>query len=368
MKRIAWIVTGCLLLASTQAASTESRGDSCDADADSKIQLPACLNLADMYLNDTYKELMSINFPLLDEYEKVALRREQLAWLHKRDGECHLKSSQASDTSETWLNEIASDKAKAHCFSVLTIKRNNELNLIIKAKNDEIEKARKLPISPVSETAAPDIPRTGKSLLDFVPRGFVIYEKVQADFNGDQRMDVALVLRPVLAKEFDPRPLIILLEQPGGGYVLSARNDYIAPTGLSSGIANPHGADVLKSKERSLLVQNYGGASPTLFGTVYEFRMIKTNWFFIAKDVWGTNTENEIGMCDGNDAPKPPVGWNCAKHNIHTDFRSGTETETWSFYNKNTQAERVKNRQQKIERHELQRFEEIQPEKDDSGS
>lgn len=356
------------MLASTHAVGNASLGESCDADADSKTQLPACLSLADTYLNDTYKDLMSVNFPLLDEQEKVALRSEQMAWLHKRDSECHLKSSQQFDSREAWLDEIASDKAKAHCFSVLTIKRNNELNFTVKAKNSAIESAQKIPASQSNKTiVAPELPRTGKSPLDFVPKGFVIYEKVQADFNGDRLKDIAIVLRPVLTREFDPRPLIILLSQPEGGYVLSARNDYIAPTGLSNGIANPHGADVLKSKGRSVLVQNYGGASPILFGTVYEFRMIRTNWFLVAKDEWGTNTENEIGMCGGSKDPKPPSGWNCAKHNIHTDFQSGMETETWSFFSEKTQEERVKSRKRKIEHHELQRFDQIQPEKDDNG-
>jgi uncharacterized protein YecT (DUF1311 family) len=114
MKRIAWIFMGCLTLVSTQAVGEVSRNESCDADADSKIQLPACLDLTDRYLNDTYKDLMSVDFPLLDEYEKTALKSEQRAWLHRRDSECHLKSSQQFDSSEAWLNEIATDKVKAH--------------------------------------------------------------------------------------------------------------------------------------------------------------------------------------------------------------------------------------------------------------
>jgi hypothetical protein len=82
----------------------------------------------------------------------------------------------------------------------------------------------------------PVIPSSGETVEAFVPRGFHVHSRKDADFNGDGLIDVVLVLEgddEVLRYE-QPRPLVVLFAQPGGGYGLSVRSDevvYTAPLG-----------------------------------------------------------------------------------------------------------------------------------------
>ena len=81
------------------------------------------------------------------------------------------------------------------------------------------------------------IPSSGESIEAFVPGGFHIHSRKDADFNGDGLVDAVLVLEAddeVLRYE-QPRPLIVVFAQPGGGYRLSVRSDdvvYTAPLGV----------------------------------------------------------------------------------------------------------------------------------------
>lgn len=83
----------------------------------------------------------------------------------------------------------------------------------------------------------PVIPSSGEAIEAFVPRGFHVYSRKDADFNGDGLVDAVLVLEgddEVLRYE-QPRPLVVLFAEPGGGYRLAVRSDevvYTAPLGV----------------------------------------------------------------------------------------------------------------------------------------
>ena len=88
-----------------------------------------------------------------------------------------------------------------------------------------------------AQADAPVIPSTGETVEAFVPRGFHVHSRKDADFNGDGLVDAVLVFEgddEVLRYE-QPRPLVVLFAQPGGGYRLSVRSDevvYTAPLGV----------------------------------------------------------------------------------------------------------------------------------------
>jgi hypothetical protein len=81
------------------------------------------------------------------------------------------------------------------------------------------------------------IPSSGDTIEAFVPQGFHVHSRKEADFNGDGLVDAVLVLEAddeALRYE-TPRPLVVLFAKAGGGYRLSARSDevvYTAPLGV----------------------------------------------------------------------------------------------------------------------------------------
>lgn len=262
MKRISGIgirTLGFIISLSISSFSYSSNGCQTPTDAD----IPPCLSLANYELNEVYESLMSVYQPLLDEHEKIALKNDEREWLRNRNKQCQLESGSYSSVEE-WLHSLQKDIVKSRCALTMTAERVALLQIKKKDKDTEVAKSK---YSDHSNYVPPTIHKTGKTAADFAPSGYLIFEKVDADFDGDNLRDVALVLRPI--KNFEPRPLLILLAKKGGGYVLSARNDTLAPTGLSGGIANPNGADVLKTTGRSLFVQDYGGGR-VLFQELYS--------------------------------------------------------------------------------------------------
>jgi uncharacterized protein YecT (DUF1311 family) len=313
----------------------------CEAPVDS--DLPECLSITDRNLNDVYKELTSVYFPMLDEQEKSTLKSEEREWIANRNKQCQLDKSDI-------LNSInIKDPVKARCIVMLTGERIVQLQNKKKAKESELAKKR---VSITRNYSPPIVPKLGKVVTDFVPAGYLIFEKIEADFNRDNFTDVAINLRPTLLREFDPRPLLILLASPSGGYILSARNDKISPTGLGGGNANLHGADALKLKGRSILVQDSGGNGSDQSGIIHEFELRGNIWLLVSTETWTT-------PCNEENAPKPPPGFRCLSNQVQTDLKIGQETNLWTFFNDATNKEKIQKFQKKIERKELRRFEDV---------
>lgn len=140
-----------------------------------------------------------------------------------------------------------------------------------------------------AQGAAPDpltpprIPLSGKTVEAFVPKGYEIFDRKEADFDGDGQIDVVLGLQVAdeIAAYDNPRPLIILFRQPDGSYRLSARSDqaiYTTPPGA-------HGDSFygICVKGRSILLSTGGisraGASGGEQTEIYRFQ--SGDWYLI---------------------------------------------------------------------------------------
>ncbi len=313
--------------------------------------LSSCLYLSDNALNEAYAELMSPIYALLDEHEKTALRNEEREWVAHRNSECHLGGKDALNS--TGIN----DPSKARCVVASTTARVARLQERIKVKESEIAAAQ----TSGTPYAPPAIPETGKSIADFVPRGYLIFEQARADFNGDKLADIAVVLSPTASRQFDPRPLLILLARAGGGYVLSARNDDIALTYGVGGIANPNGTDILKASGRSLYVQDLTGGSESYAGIIQEFRLLDGAWRLVGEEEFGMSRRGDADVvyCDGETAIEVPEGWKCTEHRTHTDFLRGRVVESWTLRSKKDDQERIKTLKREAVRGDLKRFQDV---------
>lgn len=325
-------------------------GSGCQAPLDS--DLPSCLYLTDSELNDAYSTLMSPILALLDEKEKIELKNEEREWIRHRNSECQLNRSDVRSSTDI------KDPTKARCVVTSTQTRVSQLQERTRAKESEAAKEQ---ASEARRYVPPEIPKSGKSVTDFVPSGYLIFEKVDGDFNGDKLMDLAMVLSPTALRRFDPRPLLILLSQPGGGYLLSARNDDIAMTYGVGGIANPNGTDILNASGRSLFVQSMGGGADSYSGTIGEFRLLDHGWFLVAHEESITNRQGNAveGICDADTSIRVPKGWKCTEHRTKTDFRTGQVIESWTLQDKTTDQQQIKKIKRKTAREELIHFESV---------
>src|SRR5262249_16767124 len=129
----------------------------------------------------------------------------------------------------------------------------------------------------------PRIPASGKTVEAFVPAGYEIFSRKEADFDGDGRMDVALGLQ--VADETgayeNPRPLVILFRQADGSYRVSGRSDGAIVT-VPPG-AHPDGFSGIQVKGRSIVL-TYGGfsragAAGSEHTAIYRFQ--SGDWFLI---------------------------------------------------------------------------------------
>jgi hypothetical protein len=131
-----------------------------------------------------------------------------------------------------------------------------------------------------------DIPSSGKTIESFVPRNYRILEQHEADLNGDGLRDAVLVVEfddDVLAFE-NPRPLLILFRQRGGGYRLSARSDDVVYT-ASPGVHGDsfYGIDIVG---RTVVVKDgeLSGAGSEGGGQHQKFRFQNGGWYRIGID------------------------------------------------------------------------------------
>ena len=339
------IAVGLIFLATFSNVALSYDGCRSPVDAD----LSPCLSLTNSALRDVYDELMNvIQTPLLDEYEKSDLRKDELQWLKLRDQQCELKTNNKIHSIDEWLHSIEADKTKARCVVEQTKKRIADLEQVKKRKVEAIKPLGNEPVS----VEAPNISNVGHDVLAFIPRGYVIFEKIESDFNGDGLKDVAMILRPTMPKEFNPRPFLILLSQPSGGYALSARNDQVAPNGEAGGASNPYGADSLKVKGRSVLIEETGGSSTSGHSNILEFRLLKNAWYLVSKIEGIASSDVDSGVCE-YEAPNLSDAWHCVHYETQTNFVTGEVSEKWELYNSKTNQGLTKNKRSHVDKREL---------------
>ena len=208
----------------------------------------------------------------------------------------------------------------------------------------------------LAQSEQPSIPESGTRIEDFLPDGYQIFERAEADFNGDRRTDVVLLLSSA-DETTGPRPLIILFNQASGGYRLSARSDKFAPEPFELGVKNPKAAGVLEVKEDLLMVNRSGGMGSSGFSNAFGFKFKGDDWFLVGE--W----ESEYGFdldCLGLSPPKQTAE-SCRWHGTHVDFESNRKTEGWLIYDARTGKEKKRERTIAMPREDLRRLVEVEP-------
>ena len=163
----------------------------------------------------------------------------------------------------------------------------------------------------------PPSPRFGTAVESFIPTGYSPIAQEQADFNGDGRLDVVLVV----ASKADPdadRPLLILFRRPSGGFVLSHRSDRAIPERATGGIASPDGFAGLRVERNTFLIAEYGGSS-VRSSTRWRFRFQDGDWFLIGE----TLRLDGAGVECLN--PKLAGDRECLGYQIDTNFLTGRQ-------------------------------------------
>ncbi len=73
-----------------------------------------------------------------------------------------------------------------------------------------------------------DIPPEGKSLVDFVPKGWTVEDQANGDLNGDGVSDIAAILvqdKPDSAEDEPQRAVIVLLGRDKEKFIPAGTND-----------------------------------------------------------------------------------------------------------------------------------------------
>jgi len=150
-------------------------------------------------------------------------------------------------------------------------------------------------------TTPPRIPVSGKTVEAFVPEGYEVFDRKEADFDGDGRMDVALGLQVAddNGAYENPRPLVILFRQADGSYRLSARSDGAIST-VPPG-AHGDGFAGIQVKGRSIVLTSGGfsraGASGGEHTDIYRFQ--GGDWYLIGTVEHQWNREDGGVSCPG---------------------------------------------------------------------
>lgn len=112
----------------------------------------------------------------------------------------------------------------------------------------------------------PAIPKTGKTLEDFIPPSRAILMQAQGDLNQDGLPDLAVVLkgadedREEGAATETPRLLLILFATKGGGYTLAASSEKAVLCKTCGGVFGDPFV-TLGIENGVLVIEHYGGSS-----------------------------------------------------------------------------------------------------------
>jgi len=214
------------------------------------------------------------------------------------------------------------------------------------------------------KTDALEIPKTGSTVESFVPKGCLIREKKEADFNGDGKTDIVMVVE--MSKKDneslfgdEPRPLIVLFKQADGTYRLSAKSeDFVLCAGCGGVAGDPFMG--IEIKKNTFSIHHHGGSS-TRWSYKHQFRFQDNDCYLIGK------TKSIIGAT--MDIGCPELGLSkseaCFLHETDTNLITGNQVEKWEIRNMENEKSRIKTSQRKIAIKPLKRLSDISVETDD---
>lgn len=122
------------------------------------------------------------------------------------------------------------------------------------------------PAPAADQAKLPAIPKTGKSLTDFLPPSWILLKQAQGDLDKDSLPDLTVVLKSAAEDKDEgggaetPRLLLILFGTKSGGYTLAASSGKAV---LCKGCGGVFGDPFAKLgiERGALVIEHYGGSS-----------------------------------------------------------------------------------------------------------
>jgi hypothetical protein len=115
------------------------------------------------------------------------------------------------------------------------------------------------------------LPERGPTEAAFVPRGWSVEDRVDADLDGDESPDRVLVLLQDEREQADRHRALLVLLRRDQGFMLGGRNFGLLPCWGCTGMKGGHGEPTLKVERGVLLVEQFGG-SREVYASLQRFR------------------------------------------------------------------------------------------------
>jgi hypothetical protein len=131
------------------------------------------------------------------------------------------------------------------------------------------------------------VPVQGKTVQDFVPKGWKIQDKVEGDINSDRKPDTVLTLVEAGTQSERARAMVVLVKQPGGLQRLAVANKLLLCSSCAGILSNPDGAGTsIKIRSGVITVSQLSGSRYAL-ETVHRFWIDKSSrrLVLIGKDI-----------------------------------------------------------------------------------
>jgi len=192
-------------------------------------------------------------------------------------------------------------------------------------------------------------PNKGSKIEDFLPKAYEIFDKKEADFNGDGIVDAVVVIGLKDKNQEGDRYLLVLFKQKDGTYHLSVKNEKAILCSECGGIAGEPFMGI-EIKKNTFVVLHHGGSS-TRWDYRHQFRFQDGNWYLIGQTV------AEIGSGRPLDCPELKMKKDeiCTYHGVDTNFLTSNEIERWLFSREN-EDEKTKEISRKISKKPLQKL------------
>jgi len=143
----------------------------------------------------------------------------------------------------------------------------------------------------------PNLPKSGKSITDFVPQDWETVGKAQGDLNGDRLEDCALVIKANLSKflnkndglgsdpfDTNPRILVILFKDKDGYKLAKQSNTFIVPPDAPT-MTEPFQVVTIKNGVLELSFELFASAgSWSMTSSSYRFKFLKGEFVLIGAD------------------------------------------------------------------------------------
>lgn len=170
-------------------------------------------------------------------------------------------------------------------------------------------------INSFSQCNFPALPRTGKTIHSFVPKGWSIKDSIKGDFNKDKLEDVVLVLYNKVEEKEDSyeydcnRPLLIL-QKTNNGFALSAYTSKgVLCKRCGGAFGDPY--ESISLENNVLNISHYAG-SAWRWSKNFTFRFQNNKWLLIG---CSDNSYWSLGECNGSVGE---AGYNLYEANFNT--------------------------------------------------